>query len=87
MTSSPATLLAYGLLLGWSVAWPPGPINAEIARRSLAGGFWAGYGLILGATCGDVIWAVIVALGIGIALRGPAMQHLLGALSIALLLG
>jgi len=32
-------LLATGFLLGWSVAWPPGPINAESARRCLAGGF------------------------------------------------
>ena len=24
-----------GLVLGWSVAWPPGPINAEMIRRAL----------------------------------------------------
>jgi threonine/homoserine/homoserine lactone efflux protein len=84
----PATAhLLYGFVLGWSVAWPPGPINAEIARRCLARGFWAGYGLLLGATCGDVLWALVVALGIGVALRGPGMHLALGILSVALLLG
>jgi threonine/homoserine/homoserine lactone efflux protein len=78
--------LVYGFVLGWSVAWPPGPINAEIARRCLARGFWAGYGLLLGATCGDVLWALVVALGIGVALRGPGMHLALGILSVALLL-
>ena len=78
--------LLYGFVLGWSVAWPPGPINAEIARRCLARGFWAGYGLLLGATCGDVLWALVVALGIGVALQGPAMHLALGILSVTLLL-
>src|SRR5437762_2041484 len=37
--------LANGYILGWSVAWPPGPINAEMIRRGLlpkerGGGFW-----------------------------------------------
>lgn len=80
------SLFAYGFLLGWSVAWPPGPINAEIARRSLARGFWAGYGLILGATTGDVLWALVVALGIGVVFQGPTMRLVMGVLSVALLL-
>ncbi|WP_264716275.1 LysE family translocator [Limobrevibacterium gyesilva] len=86
MNASLSSLLAYGFVLGWSVAWPPGPINAEIARRCLARGFWAGYGLILGATCGDVIWALVVALGIGVLLQGPTMHFVLGVVSVALLL-
>ena len=32
-------LVLEGFLFGWSVAWPPGPINAEIVRRGLARGF------------------------------------------------
>ncbi|SDR34980.1 Threonine/homoserine/homoserine lactone efflux protein [Rhizobiales bacterium GAS113] len=86
MNATIPTLLGYGFLLGWSVAWPPGPINAEIARRALARGFWAAYGLILGATCGDMIWALLVAFGIGVLLQGRAMQLALGALSVTLLL-
>ncbi len=80
------SLFAYGFLLGWSVAWPPSPINAEIARRSLARGFWAGYGLILGATTGDVIWALVVALGVGVIFQGPTMRLIMGVLSVGLLL-
>jgi threonine/homoserine/homoserine lactone efflux protein len=81
-----ASLVGYGFLLGWSVAWPPGPINAEIARRGLARGFWAGAGVGGGACCGDGIWAVLVALGIGALFHAPATRLVMGGISIALLL-
>jgi threonine/homoserine/homoserine lactone efflux protein len=77
--------MGYGFLLGWSVAWPPGPINAEIARRCLSRGFWSGYGLCLGASTGDALWAVMVAFGIGVLLSGPTMHLILGIVSTALL--
>ena len=80
-----AAMLTSGFLLGWSVAWPPGPINAEMARRCLAGGFWAGYGLILGACTGDGLWALLVALGVGVVFTGPVAQLVLGVLSVGLL--
>jgi threonine/homoserine/homoserine lactone efflux protein len=46
--------LAKGYILGWSVAWPPGPINAEMIRRGLlpkdrGGGFWSAWPIGLGA--------------------------------------
>jgi threonine/homoserine/homoserine lactone efflux protein len=87
--AGPATLLplaAYGFVLGWSVAWPPGPINAEIVRRGLARGFAPAYAVGVGAACGDVVWAVAVVLGAG-ALIGSAEAKLsLELLSTALLL-
>jgi threonine/homoserine/homoserine lactone efflux protein len=79
-------LLGTGFLLGWSVAWPPGPINAEIARRCLARGFWAGFGLLLGACSGDALWAVLVSIGVGVLFAGPTARAAMGALSVALLL-
>src|SRR5208283_101922 len=79
-------LLAAGFLLGWSVAWPPGPINAEIARRCLAGGFWAGFALLLGACSADALWAVLVSLGVGLLFTGPLMREIMGAVSVALLI-
>ncbi len=85
MTPSFPALAGYGFLLGWSVAWPPGPINAEIARRCLARGFWAGYGVCLGASTGDACWAVLVAVGIGVLLNGAGMHLVLGVVSTALL--
>ena len=61
MTASFPALLATGFLLGWSVAWPPGPINAEIARRCGSGEFWAGIAVLVGASSADALWAVAVA--------------------------
>jgi threonine/homoserine/homoserine lactone efflux protein len=86
MNASVPSLLGYGFLLGWSVAWPPGPINAEIARHCLARGFWAGYGVLLGASLGDALWALAVVLGIGLAFTAPPARLALGVLSIILLL-
>lgn len=78
-------LLATGFLLGWSVAWPPGPINAESARRCLAGGFWAGFSLLLGACSGDALWAVLVSLGVGVLFVAPLARAIMGVVSVALL--
>jgi threonine/homoserine/homoserine lactone efflux protein len=79
-------LATYGFVLGWSVAWPPGPINAEIIRRGLARGFWPAYGVGLGACTGDAAWAIAVVLGAG-ALIGPLGAGVaLAWLSTALLL-
>ena len=75
-------LLGTGFLLGWSVAWPPGPINAEIARRCLA----AGFGLLCGACSGDALWAVLVSLGVGVLFAAPVLRLGMGIVSIALLL-
>ncbi len=86
MNASLAPLLLTGFLLGWSVAWPPGPINAEIARRCLAGGFWAGFSLLLGACSADALWAVLVSLGVGLLFTGPMARAVMGVVSVALLL-
>jgi len=78
-------LLAAGFLLGWSVAWPPGPINAESARRCLAGGFWSGFSLLLGACSGDALWAALDSLGIGFLFVAPLARSIMGFVSVALL--
>jgi len=79
-------LLATGFLLGWSVAWPPGPINAESARRCLAAGFWAGFSLLLGACSGDGLWAILVSLGVGVLFVAPLARSIMGFVSVALLI-
>ena len=83
--SSFAAVLGSGFILGWSVAWPPGPISAEMVRRCLAGGFWAGFSLNFGACTGDAVWALAVALGIGLIFTTPGAQLALGVVSLALL--
>ena len=86
MTASLTALLATGFLLGWSVAWPPGPINAEIARRCASGNFWGGIAVLGGASSADALWAVAVALGVGLLFAAPLARTGMGVISIALLL-
>ena len=80
-----------GFILGWSVAWPPGPINAEMIRRSLlphsaGGGFWSAWPLGLGATSGDFCWALGVTAGAGALMNTPKVRFVLGITSLILLL-
>ena len=84
-----ATLLN-GFILGWSVAWPPGPINAEMIRRSLlphsaGGGFWSAWPLGLGACSGDFCWALGVSAGAGALMNTPKVRLILGVVSLLLL--
>lgn len=78
-------LAGYGFALGWSVAWPPGPINAEMIRRGLGAGFRPAFAVGLGACSGDALWAIAVMLGIGFVV-GPAARFALALVSTALLL-
>jgi threonine/homoserine/homoserine lactone efflux protein len=91
MSAISGAVIANGFVLGWSVAWPPGPINAEMIRRALAphsqgGGFWAAWQLGLGACSGDFIWALGVATGAGALLASPRLHLALGIVSFLLLL-
>jgi threonine/homoserine/homoserine lactone efflux protein len=85
-----ATLIN-GFVLGWSVAWPPGPVNAEMLRRSViprsqGGGFWAAWQLGLGACTGDFLWALAVMTGAGALLNTPRVRQALAGASFLLLL-
>jgi threonine/homoserine/homoserine lactone efflux protein len=82
---------ANGFLLGWSVAWPPGPVNAEMIRRGLlpkerGGGFWSAWPIGLGACCGDFLWAFCVSIGAGATLNSLTIRRALAFISLALLL-
>jgi threonine/homoserine/homoserine lactone efflux protein len=80
-----AALAGYGFLLGWSVAWPPGPINAEMIRRGLAAGFRPAAAVGLGACSGDALWAILVMAGVGLVI-GAKTRFGLGIVSALLLL-
>ncbi|MEO8440440.1 MAG: LysE family transporter [Spartobacteria bacterium] len=91
MVNVSGATIVNGLILGWSVAWPPGPINAEMIRRALlpkarGGGFWAAWQLGLGACTGDFLWALGVAAGAGALLASPPLHLALGVVSFCLLL-
>jgi threonine/homoserine/homoserine lactone efflux protein len=85
-----ATLIN-GFIIGWSVAWPPGPVNAEMLRRTIlprsgGGGFWSAWQLGLGACTGDFLWALAVMAGAGALLNTPRVRLVLGGVSFVLLL-
>jgi threonine/homoserine/homoserine lactone efflux protein len=85
------SILVNGFVLGWSVAWPPGPINAEMIRRGLlpvnaGGGFWRTWQIGLGACSGDFLWALFVTLGAGALVHNAVLRLGLGIFSLALLL-
>ncbi len=79
-------LVLKGFLLGWSVGWPPGPINAEMIRRGLERGFLPAWTVGLGACTGDFLWAVAVSLGAGVLVNVPGVRPTLGVVSVGLLL-
>jgi L-lysine exporter family protein LysE/ArgO len=68
-----------GLALGLGAAAPIGPVNVEIARRSLKNGFKAGAALGAGAATVDLIYAIIVSILMGTLLkddeRRKALEH------------
>lgn len=57
--------LGQGVVLGLGAAVPIGPVNVEIARRVLRGGFRAGVALGAGACTIDMTYALLVCAGIG----------------------
>jgi threonine/homoserine/homoserine lactone efflux protein len=84
-------LILNGFVLGWSVSWPPGPVNAEMIRRGLlpktkGGGFWPAWTVGIGACAGDFLWAFAVCLGAGVVLNSPSIRRILAVVSLVLLL-
>src|SRR4051794_40882688 len=64
-------LLSTGLLLGLGAAAPIGPVNVEIARRTLRFGRRAGFLLGCGAVTVDVAYAVVTSLALVPLVRSP----------------
>lgn len=73
-------LLAKGILLGIAAAAPIGPVNVEIARRTLLGGFRPGFALGCGAVSVDMTYAVLATLGVTPWLDRPWFR---GSLTVA----
>lgn len=75
-----------GVALGLGAAVPIGPVNVEIARRTLTHGFRAGFALGCGAVTVDLIYAVLTSLGKGWLLSRAIFYWPFTLGSIALLL-
>ena len=69
-------LLAEGMVVGVALAAPIGPINIEIIRRGLSGGFRHGWLVGLGAVSADTLYCLLIVTGLapiadGVSLRAP----------------
>lgn len=77
-------LLTRGLVLGFSIAAPVGPIGVLCIRRSLVDGFCTGLCTGLGAALADAVYGLLAAAGLAavsallVSARGPL--HFLGGL-------
>lgn len=60
-----AEFLLKGLVVGFLVAAPVGPVAVMCIHRTIAHGRIAGYICGLGATCADTVFGTIAALGLG----------------------
>jgi threonine/homoserine/homoserine lactone efflux protein len=80
-------LLKFGVLLGIAAAAPIGPVNVEIARRTLRRGFSAGFALGCGAVSVDVFYAILSSQGVKrLVIDRPLVMQTLGYAGAAMLL-
>lgn len=79
-------LIIFGLLLGWGAAIPIGPINLEIIRRNLHFGTLVGIAFGLGACTADLIYLVLLSLGILNILVHPLILKVIGLMSSIILI-
>ncbi len=79
------SMILQGMLLGIGAAAPIGPVNVEIARRTLQGGFRSGFALGCGAVTVDVGYAILVSLSIRPAMSFPILIAIVGVLGAALM--
>jgi L-lysine exporter family protein LysE/ArgO len=84
--ASVVAMIGRGGLLGMGAAAPIGPVNVEIARRSLRAGFRAGFLLGCGAVTVDVTYAILTSLGLRPFLARPRLMTALGLAGAGLLL-
>ncbi len=84
-TGETAGLLGQGMVVGVALAAPIGPINIEIVRRCLRGGFQQGWLVGAGALVADTIFAMLVVSGLTPLADRPALRvplFLAGALML-----
>jgi len=83
------TLLLKGLLIGFSIAAPVGPIGILCIRRAMAEGRLSGFISGLGAASADAVYGMVAALGLtwisGFLIDQQMWIHLLGGLFLCYL--
>ncbi|KAB7671232.1 LysE family translocator [Bacillus sp. B1-b2] len=71
------TSILYYIALGLSLAAPIGPINAAVINRGLRYGFFQAWILALGSILADVIYILLVYLGVAQLVNTPIIQTFL----------
>lgn len=79
-------LVIKGIILGLGAAVPIGPVNVEIARRTLKRGWGHGVGVGGGASSVDVIYAIVASLGWAPLIGNPTLVYILGTAGVVFLL-
>lgn len=74
-----------GVLLGLGAAAPIGPVNVEIARRSVHAGWRAGMLVGGGASTVDVVYAALAALGLRMVSENVALTRVMAVAGAAFL--
>lgn len=69
-------LLVQGVVLGFSIAAPVGPIGVLCIRRTLQNGFKSGFASGLGAASADAVYGAIAAAGLALAADFLAKQQI-----------
>ena len=67
-------LVAYGMSIGVALAAPIGPINVEIIRRGIQGGYRRGWLVGIGAMSADTIYAALIVGGLTPVADRPALR-------------
>jgi L-lysine exporter family protein LysE/ArgO len=78
-------LFVKGVIVGLGAAMPIGPVNVEIARRALRGGFFAGFALGCGAVTVDVFYAIVTSFGLEHLISRPIFYWLITVGGLVLL--
>ena len=65
-----------GIALGFSIAAPPGPINALSAQQTLARSWFSGWAVLLGATTADGVFFVLTYYGVVTLVGATALRVL-----------
>jgi L-lysine exporter family protein LysE/ArgO len=78
-------LLISGILLGWGVAIPLGPINVEMIRRNILFGTRYGLAVAFGATSADTTYVLLILSGILLFLNQPIILEMVGIIGAVVL--
>lgn len=79
-------LIILGIIVGWGLAVPPGPITIEMMRRNLSYGLQHGLAMGLGAMIADLCYLIVLSTGAVQLSQHPAVSKIVAILGALLLM-